>query len=1084
DTAGNTTDCSFTVTVNDTEAPVFDSCPTDINQCAQVVTYAEPTVSDNCNVTLVRTSGLASGSTFSEGTTTIIYTATDDAGNTALCSFDVTVGSSTPFFITCPGDTTVSNDSGTCGAIVNYTLPTVEDCFVLTQTNGLPPNSFFPVGSNFVRYRVADPSTGNQTFCDFNIIVEDEEAPTAICQNIILELDSQGLAYLSPSQLNNGSADICASPTSLTYSINGSTDDVQFSCSDIGSTSVDLTVTDPAGNESTCTTNVEVVDNRVPIFVCTEDIIVDIASESAFVTYNIPTASDNCGQPITPIRTQGIESGTEFSLGSTTIVYAATDASNNTSFCSFTVTLIDTANPEFITEWTTNDANETVTIPINSSPGLTYNYSIDWGDGVTENNQTTALTHTYANSGPHIVTISGAYPSIKFTDALQLTKLIQWGNEQWQALDFAFSGCINMEYAAIDVPELLNVSLNPNIGGVFYNCSNLGSPDLNNWNFTGSQVNNLNGFFSGSNFNGDIDLWDVSQINVFDDMFNGTPFNQDISSWTFDAPNTTMRSMFRYSSFNQDISGWDVTNVQYMNWMFLAASEFNQNLANWDVSNVASLTSFLSESGLSRENLDNLLIGWDNLFDAPVAGFLSVGVRNLLYCDGAAAKASLEAKNIRFDDAIQSCDFVTTWQTKASESITIPTLSHVLGEYNYSVDWGDGTAIETSVLGDISHVYSTSEIRTITISGYFPAIYFNNSGDKDKILSVENWGNSAWATLEDAFHGCSNLIIETANDVPFLSSVTSMKSAFEGATSITTGVEKWDVRTVTNMVKLFKNATSFGDNISNWDISSVTDMTELFNGVSLPTSLYDPLLMSWANLTVNTSVDFDAGNSYYCYGANAKLLLEASGWQISDNGSNCSNISFDTEWVTIFDNETIIIGLGDFPNSSFNFIIDWGDGSAIEQHTNSQNPKHQYTFSGNHNVKILGVLPALKLSDAGNGEQNKLINITQWGVNKWSSMNNAFKDCDNLNISAIDAPDLTNVTDLNSMFQRALLDNTYLNHWDVSAITNMQDLFRGSQFNNSLDLWNVSNVQDMSGLFRDTPFNQEIGNWNVGNVTN
>jgi hypothetical protein len=97
DASGNTTTCTSTVTLIDNTAPVV-SCPanitvgTDVDQCSAVVTYSIPTATDNCpNVTVSRTSGLASGSAFATGLNTVVYRATDAAGNTSECTFTITV---------------------------------------------------------------------------------------------------------------------------------------------------------------------------------------------------------------------------------------------------------------------------------------------------------------------------------------------------------------------------------------------------------------------------------------------------------------------------------------------------------------------------------------------------------------------------------------------------------------------------------------------------------------------------------------------------------------------------------------------------------------------------------------------------------------------------------------------------------------------------------------------------------------------------------------------------------------------------------------------------------------------------------
>ena len=97
DNAGNHSSCTQTITVNDTQPPVI-SCPADIiadfNPAINgaVVNYTAPLGTDNCpGATTTRTAGLASGSTFPLGNSTVTYTVTDAAGLSTFCSFKVTV---------------------------------------------------------------------------------------------------------------------------------------------------------------------------------------------------------------------------------------------------------------------------------------------------------------------------------------------------------------------------------------------------------------------------------------------------------------------------------------------------------------------------------------------------------------------------------------------------------------------------------------------------------------------------------------------------------------------------------------------------------------------------------------------------------------------------------------------------------------------------------------------------------------------------------------------------------------------------------------------------------------------------------
>jgi surface protein len=179
--------------------------------------------------------------------------------------------------------------------------------------------------------------------------------------------------------------------------------------------------------------------------------------------------------------------------------------------------------------------------------------------------------------------------------------------------------------------------------------------------------------------------------------------------------------------------------------------------------------------------------------------------------------------------------FVTTWKTdnpgtSTSTQISIPLYGN---GYNFTVKWGDGASENKSaspgstISHSISHTYASAGTYVVTITGAFPRIYFNNSGDRQKILAVENWGNIAWSSMEKAFYGCNNLTVP-ATDAPNLSSVTNMSWMFAFATEFNDPIGHWTTTNVTNMSSMFAFASNFDQPIGDWNTTNVTNMSSMF----------------------------------------------------------------------------------------------------------------------------------------------------------------------------------------------------------------------------------------------------------------
>jgi len=180
--------------------------------------------------------------------------------------------------------------------------------------------------------------------------------------------------------------------------------------------------------------------------------------------------------------------------------------------------------------------------------------------------------------------------------------------------------------------------------------------------------------------------------------------------------------------------------------------------------------------------------------------------------------------------------------------------------------------------------------------------------------------------------------------------------------------------------------------------------------------------------------------------------------------------------------------------TGYNYSITWekvGNAAINGAIPGPITGNHTITFpdAGTYRVSITGAFPRIYFN--GNpsnvsSDCDKILSIEQWGSTVWKSMASAFKGCGNLTIPAIDAPNLSEVTDMSYMFAYATSFNQLIDHWDVSSVASMNSMFyAATNFNQPIGAWDVGNVMDMSWMFYTANnFNQPIGAWDVSSVTN
>ncbi len=110
--------------------------------------------------------------------------------------------------------------------------------------------------------------------------------------------------------------------------------------------------------------------------------------------------------------------------------------------------------------------------------------------------------------------------------------------------------------------------------------------------------------------------------------------------------------------------------------------------------------------------------------------------------------------------------------------------------------------------------------------------------------------------------------------------------------------------------------------------------------------------------------------------------------------------------------------------------------------------------------------------------------ISDWDVSSVTNMNQLFFVASSFN-GDISSWDVSSVTNMSQMFSGASIFNGDLSAWDVSSVTNMSQMFNSaSSFNGDISSWDVSSVTNMSNLFGyANTFNVDISSWDVSSVT-
>ncbi|PHN05470.1 hypothetical protein CRP01_15865 [Flavilitoribacter nigricans DSM 23189 = NBRC 102662] len=356
DVSGNQSMCEVIVTVVDGIAPVakcnFTSINLDANGSASLtLEQLHGASTDNCGGVTPVSATQTNFDCTDVGIENVTLTVEDGSGNQSTCLATVTVLDPIAPTAVCQ-DISVELDANGAASITLDQIhgASTDNCTVVTPVSATQTQfDCADLGANTVTLTVED-ITGLQSTCEAIVTVSDQIAPTAICRNTSVSLDQNGMAIVNLAQLHGPSTDNCdfVTPVSATQT--------EFDCSALGNNTVTLTVGDGSGNTATCTSTVEVLDERSPVIGCKSryTINLDLNGQATVAAEDLlSNVSDNCTSIETLVYSLSNPDGSVFGrtvdcrlLGDNQVVVTVADGANNESSCELTVDVQDNLIPQ------------------------------------------------------------------------------------------------------------------------------------------------------------------------------------------------------------------------------------------------------------------------------------------------------------------------------------------------------------------------------------------------------------------------------------------------------------------------------------------------------------------------------------------------------------------------------------------------------------------------------------------------------------------------------------------------------------------------------------------------------------------
>ncbi|MFK7833362.1 MAG: gliding motility-associated C-terminal domain-containing protein, partial [Winogradskyella sp.] len=356
DDCGNTSTTNATLIIEDTNPPSIDNTATeniDI-ECgatpdgtleAWLANNAGATSSDNCSdVTWSNDFDSDTDIDCDNGAITVIFTATDECGNTATTTATYAIIDTIPPVLTVPLAVTIECDEDYSPDNTGLGKAT-DDCAEaeVTFTDAIVETC----GNSRIITRTwtATDACGNAVSADQIITIEDSTAPTfTVPADITIECDTDvtdvTLTGDVTDEFDNCSADIEATFTDIVTA---------GSCPNASIITRTWSLSDECNNTTTRVQTITVEDTTAPIFSVPADVTIECDEEATDLTLtgDVTDEADNCSTGLEAVFTDSITDGDCPNASVITRTWSLTDECDNTTTFVQTITIQDTTAPTF-----------------------------------------------------------------------------------------------------------------------------------------------------------------------------------------------------------------------------------------------------------------------------------------------------------------------------------------------------------------------------------------------------------------------------------------------------------------------------------------------------------------------------------------------------------------------------------------------------------------------------------------------------------------------------------------------------------------------------------------------------------------